>query len=88
MKLKYKFVVREIDGRAVAVAVGKDNSRFRGMIKLNSTGRFIFEKLFEDRTAEDIAVALSDEYAVSAEDALAEVTEFADKLRNGGLLEE
>ena len=45
MKLKYKFVVREIDGTHVAVAVGKDNEKFNGMIKLNKSGAVIFNLL-------------------------------------------
>lgn len=39
MKLKYKFVVRNVSGKPVAVAVGQDNERFNGMIKLNPSGR-------------------------------------------------
>ena len=35
MKLRYKFVVRNVSGKPVAVAVGQDNEKFNGMIKLN-----------------------------------------------------
>ena len=35
MKLKYKFIVREVAGQSVALAVGDDNKYFNGMIKLN-----------------------------------------------------
>ena len=62
MKLKYNFVVREIGGKPVAVAVGKDNDKFNGMIKLNSTGEFIFEMLKNDTTLDEIAAAMAEKY--------------------------
>lgn len=47
MRLRYQFVVREVDGTPVAVAVGRDNEKFNGMIKLNTTGGVIFKMLSE-----------------------------------------
>lgn len=88
MKLKYKFVVRTIDGHPVAVAVGKDNAVFRGMIKLNDTGGFIFRMLSEDTTAIDIARGLCREYDVPEDEALRSVNEFIDGLKEGGLIED
>lgn len=88
MKLKYNFVTREIDGRTVAVAVGKDNAAFNGMIRLNGTGAFIFGMLARDTTAEAIADGLTAEFDVSAEDAAAAVEGFVEKLRERGLIEE
>lgn len=88
MKLKYNFVTRNVDGRPVAVAVGKDNAQFNGMIKLNDTGSFIFKMLSENTTVEAIADGLSSAYDVSRDDALADVKAFVEDLRAGGLLEE
>ena len=47
MKLKYKFIVQNVSGKPVAVAVGKDNERFNGMITLNDSGAEIFKLLNE-----------------------------------------
>lgn len=88
MKLKYNFVIRDIGGSAVAAAVGKDSASFKGMIKLNGTGKFIFERLSEDTAAEDIATALTREYGISEDEAKAAVTDFTDRLRDSGLLSE
>ncbi len=88
MKLKYNFVVRNIDGRPVAVAVGKDNADFNGMIRLNDTGKFIFDLLSVDTTEADIVAGLTGNYEVDVSEAESAVKEFLQKLRDNGLLVE
>lgn len=86
MKLKYNFVVREVGGTVMAVAVEKGNENFNGLVKLNDTARFIFEALNEDVTEEQLTDKLTDEYEVSREEAAASVSSFVAKLRENGLL--
>lgn len=87
MKLKYNFVTREIDGVNVAVAVGKDNEKFNGMIKLNESGVFIFQKLCEGNVSEgDVVNALMEKYDVTEEKALQTVKSFIDQLRKSDLI--
>ena len=88
MKLRYNFVVRSIDGRPVAVAVGKDNAEFNGMIRLNDTGKFIFDLLSVDTTEADIVAGLTNNYDVDMSEAESAVKEFLQKLRDNGLLTE
>ena len=57
MKLKYNFVMNDVAGKKVAVAVGDDLIRFNGFIKMNDTGAFIFNMLKNDVTQEDITAA-------------------------------
>ena len=55
MKLKYQFVVSKFGGKPVAVAVGRDNACFNGMIKLNDGGEVLFKLLNEgDITQEEL----------------------------------
>lgn len=89
MKLKYNFVVRAVGGKSVAVAVGKDNALFNGMIKLNSSAEFLFKILNErDASEEGLVLALTEKYDISEECARETVAKFVENLRNGGLLEE
>jgi len=89
LSLKYKFVVREIDGTHVAVAVGKDNEKFNGMIKLNSSGFFIFNLLKNgDVDLDEIVSKLVEKYDVSAENATEVVNAFLDPFKKNNLLEE
>ena len=89
MKLKYKFVVCDMGGKPVAVAVGKDNERFNGMVNLNSGGEVLFKLLNEgDITQQELLSSFAKHFGIAEETAEPAVLEFIDSLRNGGLLEE
>lgn len=89
MKLKYQFVLKEISGKIIAVAVGKDNEQFNGMVKLNSTGGFIFELLNNQALSEEqIVAALSEKYDVPQTQDQDSVSHFLEYLRQSDLLEE
>ena len=89
MRLKYQFVLREVSGQWVAVAVGKDHSYFNGMVKLNATGAFLMELLRgEGRSRSELLEALTERYDVTRERAEENVDSFLQTLRQGGLLAE
>ena len=54
MKIKSGFVLEEVGGEYLAVAVGKRAKEFSGMVRLKSTGAF-FWNLMADK---DIFIAL------------------------------
>lgn len=89
MKLKYKFVISQIDGQPIAVAVGRDNQRFNGMIKLNTTGVVVFEKLAKGPvTLDEIAADLCARYEVDRDTAVESVTAFISELQKNDLIDE
>ena len=89
MKLKYKFVARTVNGKTVAVAVGKDNERFNGMVNLNLSGEFIFKMLREGNlTQDEILSRFAANYGITEETARPAVHGFLDYLRKNDLLEE
>lgn len=89
MKLKYKFVVQNVSGKPVAVAVGQDSDKFNGMIKLNDSGELIFKLLSSgDPTEEELLAQFAEQYAVTVESIKDAVLEFVDQLRQNGLLTE
>ena len=88
MKLIDKFVVREVGGNTVAVAVGKASTVFRGVIKLNDCSKLVFEKLQKHTTEEQIVKAVVDEYDVDIERATSDVKDLLDKMREVKILEE
>lgn len=89
MKLKYTFVLREVSGQVVAVAVGTDHGKFNGMVKLNRTGAFLMEELNgKERTREELLEAMVEKYDVSRERASENLDSFLQILRQGGLLSE
>ena len=88
MRLKYKFIVRNVAGQTVALAVGEDNKHFNGMIKLNSVGEFIFKLLENDISYDNIISSLTEKYDVSEEEAKESVSSYLDILRKNDLISE
>ena len=88
MKLKYNFVVRNVGGKCMAVAVGEDNARFNGMIKMNATGEFIFTMLKNNTTLEKIAQAVVEKFGVDENQAKTDAEKFIDTLKKSGIIEE
>ena len=65
MKIKSDFTIQKVGNSYVAIAVGESSKTFRTMIKLNSTGAFLWNLLSEkDMTEEELVAALLNEYEV------------------------
>ena len=64
MKIKDGFVLRDIGGQTVVVATGEASQEFYGMIKLNQTGKDIWEGLLNGLSEDDIVLKLIDKYDV------------------------
>ena len=85
MKLKHEFIINEVAGDTVAVSVGEN--RFNGYIKLNETGKFIFEALARDTTPEQIISDMETAYPDATREEISEtVTEFIEKLSAADML--
>lgn len=88
MKLKYDFVVKNVCGSMVAVAVGEGTAAFNGMIKLNSTGAEIMEMLASPTTEEQIVDALTEKYKADRAEVADTVSAFIGTLRSSGVIED
>lgn len=87
MRIKDGFVVRKIANQYMAVPVGARAKELHGMIGLNETAAFLWELLKQDRTEEELAVLLYNEYEISEEKALETVQKFHKTLQEEGVLE-
>ena len=87
MKIKNGFVVREIAGQSVVVALGEASKSFNGIIKLNETGRIIWDMLSEGAEKEDIVAAILKEYEVDGATVENDVERFVSTLRENNILE-
>lgn len=85
MKLKEGFVLRKIAGRNVVVPDG-ETLDFKVMISLNDTGCFLWERLEQGATAQELQEALMAAYEVTPERALADVDAFVRQLEQNGFL--
>ena len=86
MKLKYQFVVENLSDGVIAAAVGRDNERFHGMIRLNEGGEVLFKLLQEERTQQEICACFAGHFGITEEEARPSVERFVDQLRQNGLL--
>lgn len=88
MKVRDGFILREVGGQPVVVAVGGASQYFNGMVKLNASGVFLFEQLMEDKTEDDLVKAMTEKYEVDKETARKDVQSFVETLAKPGIIKE
>ena len=88
MRVREGFILREVGGQSVVVAVGPASQFFNGMVKLNTTGEFLFKELQEEKNEDDLVKAMTDKYDVDEETAREDVKAFIDTLVKPGIIEE
>ena len=86
MRVPDGFVICEVAGKTVAVSSGELAKTFNGMITLNGTGKFLFERLQNDISFDDLVSALQKEYGVDEMIARRDTQAFVDALAKKGLL--
>ena len=87
MKIKEGFMLRLVAEEYVVVPVGQASIDFNGMMNLNETGAFLFERLLKGCTKEELVAALMDEYDVDIKTANIDVDAFVTKLKEENLFE-
>lgn len=85
MKLKDGFILREIAGRTVVLPTG-DDLNLNMMITLNSTGKFLWTRLEQEVTEEELVAAVLAEYDVDEATAKSAVEAFIAQLNANGFL--
>lgn len=88
MKIKSGFVIEEVGDGYLAVAVGDRADEFSGLVRMNSTGAFLW-KLVEERdmSKDELLTAILKEYDVDEKIAKTDIDRFESQLREGGILE-
>ena len=69
------------------VPVGEATIDFNGMMSLNETGAFLFEKMIEGTTKEQLIEQLMSQYEIDADTAKNDVEEFIEKVKKENLFE-
>ncbi len=88
MKLKDGVIFTKVAEETIVVTVGEAAEAFRGMIKLNSTGAFVAERMLQDTTREELVSALRQEYEIDEETALKAVESIVEKFASVELIKE
>ena len=89
MKIKSGFMLRTIAGCKIVVAVGRRTVDFNGIINLNDTGAFLWERLEQGATEDELVSAILETYTdVDEPTARESVRNFVKTLRDGGCLDD
>lgn len=89
MKIKSGFMLRSIAGCKVVVSVGKRTLEFNGIINLNDTGAFLWERLEKGATEDELVAAILENYTdVDEPTARESVREFVQTIREAGCLDD
>lgn len=86
MNLKKQLVKRKIAGEVILVPVGDASLELKGLMTLNESGEFIFDRLRTAANEDELTDALLEEYDVSREEAAADVHSFIKSLTELGIL--
>lgn len=89
MKIKSGFILEQVGDSWLAVAVGELANSFHALVKLNSTGAFLWNKIAEESlTEEELVECLLAEYDVEREIAERDIKNFVSTLISGGLVDD
>ena len=86
MKIKKELVKRDIAGDTILVPVGKTVYDSNGLFILNDLGAFLWDRLEEASSEDELLTAVLNEYEVTEETAKKDLRVFLDKLRDMGIL--
>lgn len=87
MKIKQGFILSKIGNDTVAIATGELSRTFSGVIMLNGSGVFLWERLQQDTTREQLVADMLEHYDVSRAEATEDINTFIEQLKAGGVLE-
>ena len=87
MKIKEGFILRNVAGNNVVVPIGQATLDFNGMVSLNDTGTFLFERLIEGTSKENLVEDLIAEYGIDRDLAVEDVEAFILKVESEDLFE-
>lgn len=88
LKIKKGFILREVSGSYIVVAVGTASKEFKGLITLNETGAFLWERLVDGNDKKGLVAALLDEYDAPQDIIEKDVEDFLQTITKGNLVEE
>ncbi|MBO5883931.1 MAG: PqqD family protein [Clostridia bacterium] len=87
MKIKEGFVIREVAGQSVVIALGAAAKSYNGMIRLNDTAKLIWQCLEKGQDKDAIVDAILSEYDVDRELAENDFDKFINALIGANIIE-
>lgn len=88
MRIKQGFVMRDVAGQTVIIATGEASKSFQGMIRVNGTGKTVWQGLTDGLAADAIVDRVTAEYEIDRATAERDVDAFIGQMRDNGFLDE
>lgn len=85
-RAKPNYVLREIAGEFLLIPIAMEENDQSQIAILSESGKFLWTKLQQDHSIDELVQAMTDEYDVSAEVAYSDILEFLNQLQNYFLL--
>ena len=86
MKIKEGYILRQVAGNNIVIAVGDEAINFNGIITINGSGTFLWELLEKGAEKKDLLDAMLKEYDIDEKTASEDIDEFLKKLDSANLL--
>lgn len=87
MKIKDGYILDTIAGQQVAIALDMADDQFVGMVKLNEVGAFLWQKLQQEVTEDELVMFVTELYEVDDAKARTDIQKFTTVLKEKGILE-
>ncbi len=87
LKIKEGFVLREVMGNNVIIAVGEASRNFRGMVQLNASAADIWNFIAKGLDKEQIVDAMMEKYDAERSVIEADVCRSIDQFASNGMIE-
>lgn len=87
MKIKEGFVLRNIADEYIVMPTGGNIAKFDGAVALNDVSAFIFEKMKNPVSKEDLLIAVLNEYDVDSETAAKDIDALVSRFEEMGIIE-
>ena len=88
MKTKKGFMLRSVADRNVVVPIGQASVDFNGLITLNETGAFLWKKLSDGCSYDQLVSAILAEYDIDEATAKKDIDAFLGTARSANLIDE
>ena len=88
MRTKKGFMLRTVAGKNIVVPVGDASRDFNGLITQYETGAFLWKKLSEGCTYDELLASLLSEYDATEEQAKVGIDAFLKIAKDANLIEE
>ncbi len=88
MKIKDGFILKDVAGSKIVIAIGEQRFNFNGVITFNEVGADVFNMLDGNNSVEDIVAKISEDYNAPYEVVKTDVENLIEKMRKHNLIDE